>query len=258
MTETLSPLRRRWGILLVCGVLFTTAIVLVALASPSLARAAPPAAPNLLQPTRMGYLSHPSRGWAAFLDWPNVPDAVSYEVFNADTDALLASPVNSTHVVFALPAGIYRYYVKAVNAGGERSDPSNILALTFVAVTPARGAPVGYRLVPNSAYDVGVTGAASQPASVTIPYDYTQVTGDPRDLRLFHWTGTAWEDITGSVNITDDTLSGTTTSFSDFAAGEPSASPPTSVPASSEWSLALLAVVGLGGVVAIRSLTSRA
>jgi hypothetical protein len=180
----------------------------------------------------------------------------SYEVYNGATDALLGSTAAHTYVLFGLPAGVYSYYVKALNAGGERSDPSNAITVTSAAVAPAHASP-GYRLVPNSNYEISVTGAASAPANVTIPYDPAQVTGDPANLRLLHWNGTAWEDITNSVSTTDHTISGTTTSFSDFSAGE-IAAPPVSTPASSPWSIALLSLAGIGVMGASLWAASRA
>jgi hypothetical protein len=156
---------------------------------------------------------------------------------------------------------VYRYYVKAVNAGAEQSDPSNTITVTFVAVTPGNAAS-GFRLVPNSAYNVGVTGASSTPATVTIPYDATQVAGDPAQLKLLHWNGSAWVDITSAVDTSGHTISGRTTSFSDFSAAEVSASPPTAVPAASQWSLGLLALAGIGmlglGATATRAARAKA
>ncbi len=228
------------------------ALVLVALlafclAVPIAAFAAPPAAPVLEQPSRLGYLEHPVKGWAVFLNWNDVADATSYEVYNGDTNALIDTSASSTYVFTALPAGVYRYYIVALNAGAERSDPSNTITVTFVAGAPANPAPSGMLLVPNSNYQVSVTGATSIPASITIPYDPAEVTGDPADLKLLHWNGTAWEDITQTVNTASNTISGTTSSFSDFSAAELGpGDPATSTPASSTWVIALLALAGLG------------
>lgn len=229
-------------------------LLAIGLAVPIAAFAAPPAAPVLDQPTRLGYLEHPVKGWAVFLNWNDVPTATSYELYDGDTNALIGPSTPSTYVLTALAAGVHKYYVVALNAGAEASAPSNTITVTFVAGAPANPAPAGMVLVPNSNYQVSVTGAASIPASVTIPYDPAQVTGNAADLKLLHWNGTAWEDITQSVNTAGHTISGTTSSFSDFSAAELGpGDPATSTPASSTWVLALLALTGLG--VAGASLT---
>jgi len=247
-----TPLRARplqrsvWAFILV-------AAFLVALVAPTTAFGAPPSAPVLEQPTRLGYLAHPVTGWSVFLNWNDVVGATSYEIYNADTDGLLGTSTASTYVLFALPAGVYNYYVKALNAGAEVSAASNTITVTFVAAAPANPAPAGFKLVPNSNYNVSATGASSIPASVTIPYDPAQVTGDPAALRLFHWNGSAWEDITYSVNTAGHTITGSTTSFSDFSAGEvDAAGNPIGVPASSTWTVGVLALLGAGALGAIR------
>jgi len=250
--------RPRQALRLACAVFVAAGLALTIFAAPAPARAVPPSAPTVYQPTRLGYLAHPLTGWAVFVDWSDSGGATGYQIYNADTNALLASMTPSTYVFFQLPAGVYRYYVRAINAAAEQSDPSNTITVTFVAVAPSHAAS-GYRLVPNSAYDVGVAGAASAPATVTIPYDATQITGDASQLKLLHWNGSSWVDITTGIDTSGHTLSGRTTSFSDFSAAEVSAVPPTVVPASAPWSLALLALVGIGalGVAVAASRTAR-
>jgi hypothetical protein len=233
--------------------LILMAAFLVALLAPATALGAPPAAPVLEQPTRLGYLAHPVTGWSVFLNWNDVAGATSYQIYDADTDGLLGTSTASTYVLFALPAGVYNYYVKALNAGAEVSGPSNTITVTFVPVAPTNPAPTGFKLVPNSNFNVSATGASSIPASVTIPYDPAQVTGDPTKLRLFHWNGSAWEDITYSVNTAGHTITGSTTSFSDFSAGEVDASGnPIGVPASSMWTVGLLALLGASALGVLR------
>jgi len=253
MAEARGHSRARLVSLRSLQALVLVALLAFGLAVPIAAFAAPPAAPVLDQPTRLGYLEHPVRGWAVFLNWNNVTDATSYEVYNGDTNALIDTTTSSAYIFSGQPAGVYRYYIVALNAGAERSDPSNTITVTFVAGAPANPAPSGMLLVPNSNYQVSVTGATSVPASITIPYDPAGVTGSEADLKLLHWNGTGWEDITQSVNTDGNTISGTTSSFSDFSAAELGPGDPTSTPASSTWVIALLALAGLG--VAGASLT---
>ena len=64
-------------------------------------------------------------------------------------------------------------------------------------------------------------------------------------LRLFHYTGGAWRDITVSVNTAARTVTGRTNSFSHFALFAPTSMPTVSTSAESPLTLALLGVLGL-------------
>jgi len=75
-----------------------------------------------------------------------------------------------------------------------------------------------------------------------VPYDPAQ-TSDPADLKLFHYENGAWQDITISVDTTNTRVTGGAESF--FALCDREATLP-NTPASSDWSLALIAVLGLG------------
>jgi hypothetical protein len=81
--------------------------------------------------------------------------------------------------------------------------------------------PSGYRLG-GTIYDISHTGCTvSGPIIVTMPYNESSVSGAESSLRLFHWDGSAWNDITTSVNTANNTISGTTMSLSPFGSGYP-------------------------------------
>ena len=66
--------------------------------------------------------------------------------------------------------------------------------------------------------------------TVTITYTDDQIAGlDESSLKIYHWDGTQWVALSTTVNLSTNTLTATTTSFSDFAVmgqeGEASAAP---------------------------------
>lgn len=88
-------------------------------------------------------------------------------------------------------------------------------------------------------------------ATVTLAYPSNLSAAEEATVGLYHQVGMNWVEITSSVNTAGNTVSGTTTSFSNFAVlYEPD---PALVPASAPWSLAVLGLVGLAGAgVALR------
>lgn len=151
------------------------------------------------------------------------------------------------------------------------SAPSAGVTLNFAHATSAgncsaivpgsrHAAPTNYSLLPNAYLDISTTTSFNGLVTVTMPYSPTEVTGNQANLHLFHWTGSGWQDITTYVDTANNTISGVTSSFSDFTVGEPtSGGTPTGMgsttsPASSEWSLAALFAAGALMVAARRRL----
>jgi hypothetical protein len=112
-----------------------------------------------------------------------------------------------------------------------------------------------FQLVGGACYDIHPSATYAGLVTVTIPYDPAQVAGDAWALKMLHYEGGTWKDITVSVDTLNHTVTGQTTSFSDFGVFEPhgsgSGGAPTSTPASSNWSLALLALSALGVVALV-------
>lgn len=144
-------------------------------------------------------------------------------------------------------AGVTVSYANATQAGG----------LTATVPPSRHTAPLSFRLLPSAYRDIHPTTTFTGVATVTMRYTPAEVNGNPTALRLFHWTGSSWQDITTYVDTANNTVSGTTSSFSDFTLGEPTGTGGTGgvgttrSPASSEWSLALLAAIG-AGMLALR------
>jgi hypothetical protein len=136
------------------------------------------------------------------------------------------------------------------------TDPPNSIVVDFgLAYTAAplsvttpstqQPAPSGFTIVPGTYFDISTATSFSSADgfTVTLPYDPAHVTGAESGLKLWHWESGAWVNITTSVDTVNHTVSGHTHSFSDFTIT--SGGSIVSTPASSDWSLALLAFSGL-------------
>jgi hypothetical protein len=84
-------------------------------------------------------------------------------------------------------------------------------------ITIANGA--GYSTVPGTSYDITNSAVTSGLITVCIAYNPVNITVAENLLRLLHNNGTAWEDITTSVDTVNDRVCGQTASLSPFVIG---------------------------------------
>jgi len=75
-------------------------------------------------------------------------------------------------------------------------------------------------------YQLTTTASYTGTITITISYDPTQV-HSPNQLKLWHFDGTTWQDITTAVDSVNHTITGVTTSLSPFAIGEHDITAPT-------------------------------
>ncbi|MHB0975834.1 MAG: OmpL47-type beta-barrel domain-containing protein [Candidatus Aquicultorales bacterium] len=201
-----------------------------------------------------------------------------YRVFNADTDELLGTTtvLNYTYEVNAngnTPVGTdvsvdlglasgtsYRFYVTAIDGANNFSGPSstatavgNGASLTFSNVSGQGTTTVAIAGSPPDApdgivfrgtvYNITTTALyGGSTITVGLPYDVSLIQGSESDVKLYHYNGSSWDDITTAVDTDNDIVYGEVTSLSPFAVGE---SEPLAVPASSEASALGLSIVGL-------------
>ena len=94
-------------------------------------------------------------------------------------------------------------------------------------------------------YDVNYSTAFEGPLELTFGYDPAFISGvfDESDFRVFHWTGTEWEDLGGVVDPDNNTITVITNSLSPFAIA--------AVPEPETYAL-MLAGLGLVGFAARR------
>ena len=100
------------------------------------------------------------------------------------------------------------------------ASTSGIMAVSVGSTGPS-AAPggVGFR---GEYYDVSTSALYAGNLTVTIPYSESAIIGPEANLRLYHWNGVAWQDVTTSVDTNANTISGLTSSLSPFVVGEAS------------------------------------
>jgi probable HAF family extracellular repeat protein len=89
----------------------------------------------------------------------------------------------------------------------------------------APAAPNGFRLgSPPTYYDVATTAAFS--GSITLCFDYSGASyGNENKLKLLHYTGSSWVDVTTTLNTTTNIICGTATSLSPYLVAEENVTP---------------------------------
>jgi len=110
--------------------------------------------------------------------------------------------------------------------------------------------PSGFALA-SQYFDIMTT--AVYPGSIKICLPYNEATvGSEDNLKLMHWNGTAWEDVTTSLDTVNNVICGNVLSLSIFAVMERFENG-TSIPTMSEWGMIIFMVfAGLGAVVHLR------
>lgn len=113
-----------------------------------------------------------------------------------------------------------------------------------VATLPAEPTPGNYRILSGGYFDITTTAGYSGYIVITLPYTESDVKSYEGDLKLFHWKGHSWEDVTVSVDTDNNTITGRVTSLSPFAVAEPAE--PVAVPSLSGWRMIILILSGVG------------
>jgi protocatechuate 3,4-dioxygenase beta subunit len=125
--------------------------------------------------------------------------------------------------------------------------PTTEVALSFTSVTSAEAtvtatavttlaspAPSNFRMLNGASYDISTTAAFTGPITVCINYDPATISNptNEQNLKLFHFNGAAWQDITTSVDTAAKKICGATASLSPFAIAEPTGNPTYTITAS--------------------------
>jgi hypothetical protein len=85
--------------------------------------------------------------------------------------------------------------------------------------------PSQYRFL-GDYYELTTTAAYAGPITVSFSYNDADVHGQESNLKLFHWDGSAWHNITTSVDTVNNIITGVTPTLSPFAIGDLLNSPP--------------------------------
>lgn len=74
-------------------------------------------------------------------------------------------------------------------------------------------------------YDIATPVEINGSVTIKVPYDDTGLTLEQENnLKLYHWNGSSWQNVTTSVDISNNLVIGSTTSLSPFVVGEASTS----------------------------------
>jgi hypothetical protein len=108
---------------------------------------------------------------------------------------------------------------ETVTAGGT-------ITLTKSTESPAGATPADFAVV-GLFVDITTTATYSGPVSLAIGYDESGISNE-NELKLFHWNGSVWEDVTTLVDTDNNIIYGEVTTLSPFFVGNPTAPAPTS------------------------------
>ncbi len=97
---------------------------------------------------------------------------------------------------------------------------SGTTTATTLTENPADPTPSDFYVLEGNFVEITTTASYSGLVTVGIRYDESQVSNE-ESLRLFHWNGSEWEDITTSVDTVENIVYGQVSSLSPFFIGEP-------------------------------------
>jgi len=103
---------------------------------------------------------------------------------------------------------------------------SGTTTITTLTENPVDPTPSDFYVIEGSFTEITTTASYSGLITVGITYDESQV-GNEESLRLFHWNGSEWADVTTYVDTAGNIVYGEVDSLSPFFIGEPAVLPVT-------------------------------
>ena len=103
-------------------------------------------------------------------------------------------------------------------------NQSGVTTITTSTENPADPTPSDFYVIEGNFTEITTTADYSGLITVGLNYDEEQVDNE-ESLRLFHWIGSEWEDVTTSVDTVANIIYGEVSSLSPFFIGEPIALP---------------------------------
>ncbi|MHB8840883.1 MAG: Ig-like domain-containing protein [Candidatus Aquicultor sp.] len=175
--------------------------------------------------------------------------SLSYKPTSGSTQTVSGISTNSYTINGLTSDTTYTCSVVAYDAAGNASNPGaaasaktypnvptgsgtnvqvtvGIIDLTFTKITqpgtttvvtitdPPYGGPEDNFRIRGYVFDVDTKATFTGDVTVTVHYDPTLINGNPKNLKLRHWNGSKWEDITVSVDTVSHTITGITKSLS--------------------------------------------
>ncbi|HEY50369.1 MAG TPA: PKD domain-containing protein [Dehalococcoidia bacterium] len=140
--------------------------------------------------------------------------AIGGDVFLAKVSAWTNTPVGS-NVTVSLESSTITF--------PDVSESGTTTATTSTE-NPGGPTPSDYYVIEGNFVEITTTANYTGPVTVGLRYDESQVS-DEESLRLFHWNGSEWEDVTTSVDTVENIVYGQVASLSWFFIGEPAVAP---------------------------------
>jgi hypothetical protein len=97
---------------------------------------------------------------------------------------------------------------------------SGITTVSTSGANPASPIDDSLSCVGRVFVDISTAATYSGPVTVGVRYTELDVVRDESDLKLYHWTGTEWEDITTRVDTDNNVVYGEVANLSSFFIGE--------------------------------------
>ena len=144
---------------------------------------------------------------------------ISYGAGATDVYLVKVSPWTNTpvgsNVTVSLESGTVTF--PTVNQSGTTT-------MTTSTENPVEPTPSDFHVIQGYFHDITTTANYSGLITVGISYDEAQVDNE-ESLRLFHWNGSEWEDVTTSVDTVENIVYGQVDSLPPFFIGEPTVLP---------------------------------
>jgi N-acetylneuraminic acid mutarotase len=108
----------------------------------------------------------------------------------------------------------------SVTAAGVTLASASGLGSGILAVSAAdSGVGTTPSGVVSSYYDLATSANFSGNVSVTVPYNKVAAAGNESSLKLYHWNGSSWDNVTTSIDTVNGTITGVSPSLSPFVVG---------------------------------------
>ncbi len=148
-----------------------------------------------------------------------VGDSTSYGAGGGDVYLVKVSPPTNTPVGSNVTVSL-----ESADVTFQDVLESGTTTVTTSTENPGEPTPSDFYVIEGNFIDITTTATYSGLITVGIRYDESQVDNE-ESLRLFHWNGSEWGDITTSVDTVENIVYGQVASLSSFFLGEPAVLP---------------------------------
>lgn len=208
---------------------------------------------EVTDPAQLQVVRWNGTGWDELTTKSQTVDSITVAVTTrpeADFALVQPTPIPAGSVVIPASGGPTTVTHSGTGISLTFSSVSTAGYLQITRIPPNFDPPANFKWVGSDYYDIHPVGTFTYPVTIELPYNPAEVTA-PGQMKLFHWSGTGWENVTTSVDTVNYKIHASTDSFSDFGSGEPTGSgDPVAMSVESIWAtLGLLLAMLLAAVV---------